>query len=59
MERIDNWEKVEAKGMEDFKALPIGAYECIIKKAQKHKNPESRKERFKVAVDILSSEYKA
>ena len=58
MERIDNWEKVEAKGMEDFKALPIGAYECIIKKAQVHKNPESGKESFKVAVDILSGEYK-
>ena len=58
MERIDNWEKVEAKGMEDFKALPIGAYECIIKKAQIHKNPETGKESFKVAVDILSGEYK-
>ena len=58
MERIDNWEKVEAKGMEDFKALPIGAYECIIKKAQIHKNPENGKESFKVAVDILSGEYK-
>ena len=58
MERIDNWEKVEAKGMEDFKALPIGAYECIIKKAQIHKNPESGKESFKVAIDIASGEYK-
>lgn len=58
MERIDNWEKVEAKGMEDFKALPIGAYECIIKKAQVHKNPESGKESFKVAIDIASGEYK-
>ena len=58
MERIDNWEKVEAKGMEDFKALPIGAYECIIKKAQIHKNPETGKESFKVAVDIASGEYK-
>ena len=58
MERIDNWEKVEAKGMEDFKALPIGAYECVIKKAQIHKNPESGKESFKVAIDIASGEYK-
>ena len=23
MERIENWETVEAKGMEDFKTLPI------------------------------------
>lgn len=58
MERISNWETIEAKGMEDFKALPIGAYECIIKKAQVHKNPETGKESFKVAVDIASGEYK-
>ena len=33
MERINGWDTVEAKGMEDFnfKTLPIGAYECVIK----------------------------
>ena len=58
MKKIDNWDNIEAKGMEDFKALPIGAYECVIKKAQIHKNPESGKESFKVAVDIASGEFK-
>ena len=58
MERIENWETVEAKGMEDFKALPIGAYECIIKDARIHKNEESGKETLKVSVDILTGEYK-
>lgn len=58
MEKINNWNEVEAKGMEDFKALPIGAYECIIKEAEVHKNPETEKESFKVAVDIATGEYK-
>ncbi|MBQ7798701.1 MAG: DUF669 domain-containing protein [Clostridia bacterium] len=58
MERINNWNEVEAKGMEDFKALPIGAYECIIKEAEVHKNQETGKESFKVAIDIATGEYK-
>lgn len=58
MQRIENWETVEAKGMEDFKALPIGAYECIIRKAEVYTNTKTGKESFKVAVDIASGEYK-
>lgn len=58
MEIIKDFDKVEAKGMEDFKALPIGAYECIIKEAEVHKNQETGKESFKVAVDIATGEYK-
>lgn len=58
MEKINDWEKVEAKGMDDFKALPIGAYECVIKEANVHKSETSGKESFRVAVDIASGEYK-
>lgn len=58
MEKINNWNEVEAKGMEDFKALPIGAYECIIKEAGVHKNEQSGKKTFRVAVDIASGEFK-
>lgn len=58
MQKIDNWEEIEAKGMEDFKTLPIGAYECVIRKAQVYKNPTSEKESFKVQVDIASGEFK-
>lgn len=58
MERIDNWENVEAKGMEDFKALPIGAYECIIKDARINVNQETGKETFKVSVDIANGDFK-
>lgn len=58
MERINNWNELEAKGMEDFKSLPIGAYECIIKKAEVHKNQDTQKESFKVEVDIATGDYK-
>ncbi len=60
MKVIENWSEVEAKGMEDFnfKTLPIGAYECIIKDARIHTNKENGKETLKVSVDIASGEYK-
>lgn len=58
MEKISNWNEVEAKGMEDFKSLPIGAYECVIKEANVHKNEETGKETFRVAVDIANGDYK-
>lgn len=58
MKVIENWNEVEAKGMEDFKSLPVGAYECIIRKAEVYTNPNSGKESFKVQVDIASGEYK-
>lgn len=58
MERINNWNEVEAKGMDDFKSLPIGAYECVIKDARINHNEQSGKDTFKVSVDIASGEYK-
>lgn len=58
MEIIKDFDKVEAKGMDDFKPLPIGAYECSIVIARENKNEESGKTTFKVGVDIASGEYK-
>ena len=58
MEKIENWDKVEAKGMDDFKSLPIGAYECVIKEAGVYVNDETKKETFKVAIDIANGDYK-
>lgn len=58
MEIIKDFDKVEAKGMEDFKALPIGAYECVIKDARINHNEQSGKDTFKVSIDIASGEYK-
>ena len=57
MEKIENWEDIEAKGMDDFKPLPIGAYECIIKEAIIYKNTTTEKESFRVQVDIASGDY--
>lgn len=58
MKIIKDFDKVEAKGMDDFKPLPIGAYECSIVIARENKNEESGKTTFKVGVDIASGEYK-
>lgn len=58
MEKIENWGEVEAKGMEDFKALPIGAYECVIRSAEVYTNPTTEKKSFRVQIDIADGEYK-
>ena len=58
MKKIENWDNIEAKGMDDFKALPIGAYECKIVNAVENHNEQSGKTTLKVMVDIASGEYK-
>lgn len=58
MEIIKDFDKVEAKGMDDFRGLPIGAYECVIKDARVNHNEQSGKDTFKVSIDIASGEYK-
>lgn len=58
MKKIENWSEIEAKGMDDFRGLPIGAYECVIKDARINHNEQSGKDTFKVSVDIASGEYK-
>lgn len=58
MEKINNWNETDAKGMDDFKTLPIGAYECIIKDAKINHNEQNGKDTFKVSIDIASGEYK-
>ena len=58
MEKIENWNEVEAKGMEDFKSLPIGKYECVIKEAGIYTSEQSGKKSFRVAVDIANGEFK-
>ena len=58
MKKIDNWNEIEAKGMDDFKALPIGAYECKIINAVDNHHEQSGKTTLKVMVDIASGEYK-
>ena len=58
MKKIENWDNIEAKGMDDFKALPIGAYECKIINAVENHNEQSGKTTLKVMVDIAKGEYK-
>ena len=58
MKKIDNWNEIEAKGMDDFKSLPIGAYECVIKDARLNHNEETGKNTLKISIDIASGEYK-
>ena len=58
MEPIKDFDKVEAKGMDDFRGLPIGAYECVIKDARLNHNEETDKNTLKISIDIASGEYK-
>ena len=58
MEPIKDFDKVEAKGMDDFRGLPIGAYECVIKDARLNHNEETGKNTLKISIDIASGEYK-
>lgn len=58
MEIIKDFDKVEAKGMDDFRGLPIGAYECVIMDARPNHNEQSGKDTFKISVDIASGEFK-
>lgn len=58
MKPIKDFDKIEAKGIDDFKALPIGAYECVIKDARLNNNEETGKNTLKISIDIASGEYK-
>lgn len=58
MEKIENWENVEAKGMEDFKTLPAGAYECKIINACEYTSEQSGNKSLKIMVDIAEGDFK-
>lgn len=58
MKPIKDFDKIEAKGMDDFKALPIGAYECKIINAVENRNDQSGKTTLKVMIDIANGEFK-
>lgn len=57
MQRIDNWETLEAKGTSDFKTLEAGAYKCKIIKAEEYQGQSGNKS-LKVMVDIANGEFK-
>lgn len=58
MERIENWENIEAKGVSDFVRLPAGGYVCKIVNALEHTNEEKKTKSLKVLVDIAEGQFK-
>jgi len=57
MEKFNDWNEVEAKGMEDYKYLEMGAYECIIKSAGEH-TAQSGNKSLKVTFDVNKGDFK-
>lgn len=57
MEKFENWETMEAKGINDFVGLKEGAYICKILDAREHVS-ESGNKSLKVSVDICEGDYK-
>lgn len=58
MEKINNWDEIEAKGMDDFKSLEAGAYKCKIMKAEEYTNTQTGNKSLKVMVDIVDGKFK-
>ena len=58
MERIENWENIEAKGVSDFVRLPAGGYVCKIVNAVEHTNDMTGNKSLKVLVDIAEGQFK-
>lgn len=58
MEKIENWEKIEAKGISDFVALKEGAYICKILNAEEYTSETTGNKSLKVYVDIDEGEFK-
>ena len=58
MEKIENWEKIEAKGINDFEGLKEGAYVCKILDAREYTSETTGNKSLKVCVDICDGEYK-
>ena len=56
MERIENWESIEAKGVSDFVRLPAGGYVCYIVNAVEHTNDMTGNKSLKVLVDIAGND---
>lgn len=58
MEKIENWETMEVKGINDFVGLKEGAYICKILDAREYTSETTGNKSLKVCVDICDGEYK-
>ena len=52
MERINNWDNIEAKGISDFVRLVAGGYVGIIKNAEEYTSETTGNKSLKVECDI-------
>ncbi len=58
MERINNWEEIEAKGITDFVKLKAGGYIGIIKNAEEYTSETTGNKSLKVECDIFEGNFK-
>lgn len=58
MEKINNWEEIEARGINDFQRLVAGGYVGVIKNAEEHTSETTGNKSLKVECDIVEGEYK-
>lgn len=58
MEKINNWEQIEARGITDFVRLNAGAYVGIIKNAEEYTNEMTGNKSLKVECDITEGNFK-
>lgn len=58
MEKINNWENIEIKGIEDFKRIQAGGYVCVIKNVEEYISEKTNNKSLKVEVDIIEGEFK-
>lgn len=58
MEKFNNWETMEAKGINDFVGLKEGAYICKILDAREYVSESTGNKSLKVSVDICEGEFK-
>lgn len=58
MEKINNWEEIEAKGISDFVRLSAGGYVGIIKNAEEYTSETTGNKSLKVECDIVEGNFK-
>lgn len=58
MEKINNWEEIEPKGITDFVRLSAGGYVGIIKNAEEYTSETTGSKSLKVECDICEGNFK-
>lgn len=58
MEKINNWEEIEVKGISDFVRLIAGGYVGIIKNSEEYTSETTGNKSLKVECDIIEGKFK-